>query len=199
MNSNIVTLGAVVLGAILATLGGFVSGQATARLERAQQARAAALLCGELLSSLETILAFAQASHGRADPFGPLTIRIIRAARREIEVYERSREAIFRLSDPLLRASIHGLMLRLSVPMDSLLDEGTWRLANRESLSPGQQADIGRRLQQTFDYLISIRRLIPPLIDKLRPLAQEPFDGFTKLGWDVNAMMGESAGGMADP
>ena len=86
------TLLAVSIGAVLATIGGFIATLLEARLRRLDRERTAALTFGEVLASLRLILRAADEAHGRGEPFGPLTLRLLRGARREVDAYERSND-----------------------------------------------------------------------------------------------------------
>ncbi|WP_157096221.1 hypothetical protein, partial [Methylosinus sp. R-45379] len=113
----------VVVGAVLATAGGFLSGRLAAMAEQRRRARFAAMVGREVLASLQHLVGSLVEIHDRGDPFGRLTMRLVRAARREVSVYERNREAMFELGDDLLRFRLHDLMTRLAIPLDFLIDE----------------------------------------------------------------------------
>src|SRR5450432_3194940 len=77
------TLLAVVVGAVLATFSGIAATQLEAHLKRRERERDAALLFGELLSTLRILLDNAIVTRGRGDPYGAITVRMLRAVRRE--------------------------------------------------------------------------------------------------------------------
>jgi hypothetical protein len=91
------TLWAVIVGAILATVGGFAATQLEAHFRRRERERSAALLFGEVLSVIEIITVLTNETREHGDPFGPVTSRMLRAVRRETEVYERNRESLYDL------------------------------------------------------------------------------------------------------
>ena len=93
------TLWAVILGAILATIGGFVSTTYEASFRRRERERGSALLFGEILSILELMIDMAKAARGRGEPYGTWTMRLLRAVRREAETYERNRESLYDLAE----------------------------------------------------------------------------------------------------
>src|SRR5579859_5871747 len=95
--SNLSTLGQIVLGACLATAGGLAANQLEWRVQTRRRERNAALFFGEILSSFIIILKHAHETKQIGEPFGPLTMRILRSARSEIEIYERNRENILDL------------------------------------------------------------------------------------------------------
>ena len=92
------TVWAVILGAVLATIGGFLSTTFEASSRRREREHGAALLFGEILSVLELIIGMARAARGRGDPYGTWTMRLLRVVRREAETYERNRESLDRKS-----------------------------------------------------------------------------------------------------
>ena len=77
--SNFNTLWAVFLGAILATLGGFVATQAEWILERKRRERNAAIFFGELLTTMNIILTIADETRAVGDPYGPIALRMLRS------------------------------------------------------------------------------------------------------------------------
>ena len=80
---NVSTLGAVVLGAVVATIGSFTASWYERRLLRREREADAALVFAELLRLLSLQIDVVRATHARGDPFGPITIRMTprRAAR----------------------------------------------------------------------------------------------------------------------
>src|SRR5580704_4579749 len=98
------TVWAVVLGAVLATLGGFLATQLEGYFRRRERERGSALLFGELLTVIALLLKISDESRGRGDPYGPLTMRLLRGVQREAETYDRNRESLYDLRDGSLRA-----------------------------------------------------------------------------------------------
>src|SRR5450432_3102624 len=86
------TLIAVILGAILATIGGFVATALERILDRRERERYAAMFFGEVLSTLAIIVRFADETKKIGDPYGPVTMRMLRSARSELDIYDRNRE-----------------------------------------------------------------------------------------------------------
>src|SRR5215472_6137856 len=123
--SNFSTLWSVILGALLATMGGLVGGQLEWFFESRRRERDAALFFAELLSTLKIILDLAVNSRKIGDPYGPITLRFLRSARREIDIYERNRETLYAIRDSDLRARIHTTILRLTMPLDGIFDTST--------------------------------------------------------------------------
>jgi hypothetical protein len=120
--SSLDTLAAVVLGALLATAGGLVAEHYEDQIERRRKERDAARFFGEILAAIDEILDFAFQSQKIGDPWGAVTVRMFRTAKRETEVYERNRERLFDIHDPPLRARIHRHFLLESFPLDAIVD-----------------------------------------------------------------------------
>jgi hypothetical protein len=159
------TLGAVVVGAVLATLSGIAATMLENTFARRRRERDAALLFGEVLSTLKVLLDIANQSRGRGDPYGPITMRLLAAARRELDIYERNREALVEIRKGRLRLDVHSLMVRLSISVDGLLDAGNASIAMRD---------------QGFQFLLGIGREIGPVMERLARLRGEPFDDFMR-------------------
>ena len=168
------TLIAVVAGAVLATIGGFVATLLEARMHRRQRERTAALIFGEILASLRTLVRAVEDAHGRGEPFGPLTMRLVRGARREIEAYDRSRPALSDLRETDLRLSIHSLVTRITLSLDGII-ESTSEIIYRDG---------------SYDYLLSITPGLDVLILRLAPIAGQPITAYQEL---VQAAQGSPA------
>ena len=157
------TLMAVVLGALLATLSGFAATQLESISKRRERERDAALLFGELLSSIGVILEGAAGARGRGDPYGPITMRMLRLARRELNIYDRNREALSDLRDGALRTAIHSVMVRMSLPLDGLIEgEG----------APSQIRDAA------FEFLMESGAEVGPIVERLGKIARHSFAGY---------------------
>jgi hypothetical protein len=122
---NFNTLWPIVMGALLATMGGLAGGQLEAFFERRKREKDAALFFGEVLSTLKILLDLAADTSRIGDPYGAITTRMLRSARREIDIYERNRENLYALSHGDLRARIHTAILRLTMPLDGVFDATT--------------------------------------------------------------------------
>ena len=55
---------------------------------------------GEYLAALKLTVKLADEVRGRGEPYGPVTLQIVRAAQRETQIYDRNRESLF---DVLIR------------------------------------------------------------------------------------------------
>jgi hypothetical protein len=187
------TLWAVVLGAVLATFSGFLANQLEAYMRRRERQRGAALLFGEILSVLELITMLAHEARGRGEPYGPMTMRLLRAVRRETETYERNREALYDLGDAKVRGQIHALMVRVIVSLEGVA-EATVQIEQAEfalrGLDPDHpdRADAQARLEallenreNAFDFAVETVGRAPPVIALLRPMAKQDFGVYASV------------------
>jgi hypothetical protein len=186
---NLSAVWTVLLGAILATGGGFCATQLERHLEHRRRERNAALLFAEVLSMLGIILDLAYESYGRGEPFGPLTLRLLRSARREIDIYDRNRESLFDIRDAALRAKIHTIVLRLAMPIDAVFDTTQEIMAEQVFLKstpnlPELQrheieehvADLRTRRVSSYEFVRETAEGLKGLISSLEPLAQQSFE-----------------------
>ena len=179
---------AVILGALLATAGGFSERQLERMLQRREKERSAALMFGELLNSMRVILRLGDETRGRGDPYGPITMRFVRAARREAEIYDRNRETLLDLHDAALRAQITVLVARIAFSLDGVLDthgEIAATEQNLRSLGPNDsvRAEVEQHLaglketrKTAFDFAIESTEQVGPLLAALSPIAQHTFE-----------------------
>ncbi len=186
---NLSAVWTVLLGALLATGGGFCATQLERYLEHRRRERNAALLFAEVLSTLGIILNMTHETYGRGDPFGPITLRMLRSARREIDIYDRNRESLFDIQDAALRAKIHSIVLRLAMPMDSIFD-ATQEIAAEQmflkttaNLPDLQHQEIEDHIGELrarraggYDYIRETAEGIKGLIASLEPIAQQSFE-----------------------
>ena len=163
------TLAAVVLGALLATVSGVIANLFEARIRRRERERAAALLFGEVLSTLRVVLEGAEAVRGRGDPYGPVTRRMLRTARRELDIYDRNREALMDLQDYRLRADLNRLAVRLAMPLDGMLD----------SFAADGVADEVR--DRSFAFMRQTLQEIAPIVARLGRVAGASFDHYDAM------------------
>ena len=181
------TLWAVILGAFLATIGGFLSTTFEASMRRREREHGAALLFGEILSVLELIVDLAKKARDRGEPYGSYTMRLLRAVRREAETYERNREALYDLRDVRTRAQIHTVMVKLMLGLEGVFDAAERieadSITNRQpGLDPTSKSEVEARLasavferDQAFESLAETVSGIPPIVEVLRPLAKQDF------------------------
>jgi hypothetical protein len=188
ISSGAETLSAVVIGAVLATAGGFFASQLEGFLRRRERERSAALLFGEILSVIGLITTLANDARGRGEPYGPFTLRLISAVRRETDAYDRNRESLYDLRDAKIRAQIHTLMVRLSLTFDGF-HETSAQIAALQGEAIVLDADSSVRAelmarietlaesrQGTFDFAVETVEQIGPLLALLKPLAKQSFD-----------------------
>ena len=175
------TVWAVVLGAVLATLGGFAATQLEAFFRRRERERAAALLFGEILSVVELLLVLADEARGRGDPYGAMTMRLLRAARSETETYDRNRESLYDLRDAPVRAEIHTMMVRITLSMDGAF-EAHDEIALLEAAGVAPESEEAARLERlrearqgSFDFALEAVEAIHKIVAVLRPMARQPF------------------------
>jgi hypothetical protein len=178
------TLIAVVLGAFLATLTGFAATQLETVFARRRRGRDAALLLGEVFSTLALILGSTRNAHGRGDPYGSVTMRMLRAARREMDIYDRNRESLVDLKEAKLRVAIQSVMVRLAMPLDGLLDAGSADRATKDV---------------AFEYLMECAAEIPPLITRLSRLSGHSLDGFKREAARAEAAIAGTDGAAPAP
>jgi hypothetical protein len=164
------TLVAVVVGALLATLSGVAANQLEGFFRRRERERAAALLFGEVLSSLRVILEGAERTRHIGVAYGPVTRRMLHAARREIDIYERNRESLLDLRESGLRVELHALMVRLAMPLDGVIDSFT-----DAGGSDDQARDLG------FEFMVETLGSIPPMVARLGRIAGHRFDHYDRI------------------
>ena len=185
--SNLGTLGQILLGACLATAGGVAANQFEWQVQMRRRERSAALFFGEVLSSVAVILMRAHETKQVGEPFGPLTIRILRSARHELEMYERNRENILDLRDARLRARIYGLTHRIAGPLDGIFD-ATQEIAGLEAQLGSRLLDsedrdqlqkriaaLKERRDATYGYIQEKSAEIATVLKALAPLAGQDF------------------------
>ena len=176
-------LAGVIVGAILATMGGFLSHQVNAAIDQRGRQRNAALLFGEILAVVERIVAAAEQFHAQGADFAPVTLRLLRAARREVEVYDRNREHLFSLANADLRARLHGFMVRLSLPLERLFDDFESYAALCTTAAPecAEAVKLRADMEEAFKFLCDSLPQIPELLKALQPVARYDFEAFRRL------------------
>ena len=90
-------------------------------------------------------------------------MRMLRAARREMDIYDRNRESLIDLKEPKLRVAVQSVMVRLAMPLDGLLDAGSADQATKDV---------------AFGYLMECAAELPPLISRLSRLSGHSLDAF---------------------
>jgi hypothetical protein len=186
---------AVILGAVLATAGGFVATQMERYVEHRRRERNAALFFGELLTTLQIILYHAHNTHGRGDPFGPITLRMLKSARKEIDIYDRNRETLFDLRHGDLRARIQNLIIRITMPIEGVFDATDEILRCQDILRdagaiprPDLEARLASLKEQRdngYDFVIETVQELPGIIRDLEPLAHHSFRKLDEIGRSI--------------
>jgi hypothetical protein len=177
---------AVVLGALLATVGGFAATQMERIVEHRRRERNAALFFGELLTTLQIILRFTKATHGRGDPFGPVTMRMLRAVQKEIEIFDRNRESLFDLRHANLRARIQTIIIRMAMPIDGIFEASAeisrYLIQLKSGVIDEMRAELESRVSelreqrdQGFEFIMEVAAEMPGLTRDLQPLAGQDF------------------------
>lgn len=182
------TLAAVVIGAMLATVGGFAATQMEGFIRRRERERAAATLFGEVLSVLEVVMSLANRARGVGDPYGGFTMRMMRMLKRETEVYDRNRESLYDLRNTKTRALIHGLMARLTFTLEGVFDltdeieranATLLGMAQDDPAWPDAEAELAMLRDQrviVFDAAVEIIEAVKPVVAVLEPLAKQSFE-----------------------
>jgi hypothetical protein len=185
--SNLSTLWAIVIGSVLATAGGLAGSQLERFFERRERERDSALLFAEIFSTLKIIIDFAHDSSKIGDPYGPVTMRMLRAARRELDLYERNREQVYTLHDPKIRGLIHKCTVQLSMPIDGIFDstrelELIEQHIKASGVTEAHRSELEQRLAAIrenrdtgFAFVVQVSEELKPLIDLLAPLARGNF------------------------
>ena len=186
------TLIAVVLGAILATIGGFSATVLERYLDKREREQNAALFFGEVLSTLAIIVRFADETKKIGEPYGPVTMRMLRSARSELDIYDRNRETLFDLRDADLRARIQTLLIRLSMPLDSVIEATeelkTMRAQFKAQSDAAERAEIEERIrteearrESGYAFIVETAAQLKAPISGLEPLARHSFDRIDKI------------------
>jgi hypothetical protein len=150
--------------------------------------RQAALFFGEIMALLGVTVGAAGRARGIGDPYGPVTMRLLRMIRRELDVYDRNRERLFELRDPALRARIHTTLLRTMMGVEGALEAASQ--ANEIEAELKMNPDISgprrdhlqtrfvdqcQRRDGGFDFLIEASEQASKLTKELEPLAKVDF------------------------
>jgi hypothetical protein len=158
-------------------------------VERKRREQHAAQFFGEVLTTLQYILEIAHQTYGRGDPFGPITMRMLRSAKREIDIYDRNRETLYDLHDARLRTRIHALILRINAPLEGVFDTNDEiRIVETQLKSPDFPAIHRDETRARLELLIQSRvagyefamenaEQINGALRELEPIAKHSFDG----------------------
>lgn len=168
LDPNDETLLGVIIGALLASLGGLLSGRYEQHLRRREREQSAAQLFGEILAALKLILRLANEARGRGEPYGAITLTFLKAAERETQIYERNRETLFDVQDAELRARTHLLLLQIILTLDGFF-ETTKAMA--DAARPAEDPRDG-----SFGFLMELHAMIAPLLERYEKIARQTFE-----------------------
>jgi hypothetical protein len=191
--SNLDTIWAIVAGAILATTGGLIATQLEHRFDTKRRERESALFFGEIMTMVRMTAEAAERARGIGDPFGPVTMRLLRMVRRELDVYDRNRERLFELKDPIMRAHIHRTLLRTMMGVDGTIESANEaaeledEILSSPDMAPQRLEVLTRRMEDqkerrnlSFDFLNEMSQSAVDLAKKLEPIARVDFDTLLK-------------------
>ncbi len=186
---NLDTLVAVLVGALLATLGALAVDLVQERLGRRRRQRDAARFFGEIMTSVDQIFDLACESQKIGDPWGAYTQRLFEIVSREASVYERNRERLFDIWDIELRFAINGHILRATVPIASIVQQSDQieaiqaRLDEDETLSDTTRTSLRNRVEKLEGFrevgltaAKSVRAASFEILKKLEELGDVRFD-----------------------
>ncbi|MGA9796258.1 MAG: hypothetical protein WBQ17_12070 [Rhizomicrobium sp.] len=201
--SNFSTVWQVFLGAILATIGGFAATQIEWYFERKRRERDAALLFGELLATLGVLLTLTHRTYGVGDPFGPITVRLLRSAKRELDIYDRNREKLYDIRDARLRAGVHTLVLRINTPLEGVFDAHE-EIAKMETqvrspkIAAEHREELLSRIERlklnrtgSYEAIVENTVELEGIINRLEPYAQHQFRAMRDAGRSVAEQLGQ--------
>jgi hypothetical protein len=191
--SNLDTIWAIVAGAILATTGGLIATQLEHRFDTKRRERESALFFGEIMTMVRMTAEAAERARGIGDPFGPVTMRLLRMVRRELDVYDRNRERLFELKDPIMRAHIHRTLLRTMMGVEGTIESANEaaeledEILSSPDMAPQRLEVLTRRMEDqkerrnlSFDFLNEMSQSAVDLAKKLEPIARVDFDTLLK-------------------
>ena len=195
--SNLDTIWAIVAGAVLATAGGMIATQLEHRVDTRRRERESALFFGEIMTMVRMTAEAAERARGIGDPFGPVTMRLLRMVRRELDVYDRNRERLFELRDPVMRAHIHRTLLRIMMGVEGTIESSTQAAEIEDELlsnpdMPAQRREVlERRMEDqrerrnlSFDFLSEMTQAAVDLAHRLEPIARVDFDTLLQAARD---------------
>ena len=191
--SNLDTIWAIVAGAILATTGGLIATQLEHRFDTKRRERESALFFGEIMTMVRMTAEAAERARGIGDPFGPVTMRLLLMVRRELDVYDRNRERLFELKDPIMRAHIHRTLLRTMMGVEGTIESANEaaeledEILSSPDMAPQRLEVLTRRMEDqkerrnlSFDFLNEMSQSAVDLAKKLEPIARVDFDTLLK-------------------
>jgi hypothetical protein len=180
---NLDTMLAVIIGAMLATIGGLVGEHFEDQIERKRRQRDAARFFGEILGSIDLLVDRAFLSQKFGDPWGPVTMRLFRTAMREAEVYDRNRERLFDIQDCELRSRIHVHVISEIFPLEAII-EGSDNIASITEMLDDDHTltrEKKEKLQERLGVWLNSRRTAVEFIREEREKTGDLCDALEKL------------------
>lgn len=175
------TMVAVTFGALLAVLGGFLAARLEAWISRHERERDAALLLGEIVFTFVMLMKMAAEAKAVGDPYGPITLRMLAAARREADAYDRNRERLTDMREPALRILTHKLMVSITMSLDAIA-ENTRQLATLPAKAPKARAeDLMFQRERSFNFVVETLPQFEGVLAQLSRLAKVSFEGHEAL------------------
>jgi hypothetical protein len=120
-------------------------------------------------------------------------MRLLRMVRRELDIYDRNRERLFELKDPIMRAHIHRTLLRIMMGVEGSIEAATEaaeiedELLSSPDMPPQRRVVLERRMEDqkerrnlSFDFLNEMTQTAVDLAKKLEPIARVDFDTLLK-------------------
>jgi hypothetical protein len=154
---------------VVATLGSFAASWYERASFRREREADAALVFAELLHSLGIHMDVLRRAHSRGDPFGPITLRMAKGVRREVEIYDRNRERLFMVRDAALRLKASTLMARFTFALERILDLS--EVLSAGGLADEERAEMMLGRAQAFEFLVESADAMPALAGAFATLA----------------------------
>ena len=116
------TLIAILVGAVLATLGALFADLYRERGQRKRRERDAAKAFGQILASIISMMRFTVRSQGIGTPWGNLTVRFMQLCLKQGQWFEENLNLLFDIEDVFLRHKIRTYTGALMYPVQSMVD-----------------------------------------------------------------------------
>jgi hypothetical protein len=142
---------------------------------------------------MNIILTLADESRAVGDPYGPITLRMLRSAVKEVDIYNRNRETLFDLRSAELRAKIHTLVLRIVMPADGVFDMSSeighvLTLLKSPGMTLDDRAELEERLERlratrvgAFDTIVESSAQLRTVVRELEPIAKYSYENLDKV------------------
>jgi hypothetical protein len=122
-----------------------------------------------------------------------MTLRLIKAAQREIETYERNRSSLYDLHNSEVRIRIHVVMVQVRLSLEGVLDaslridEAQTKLRQTAAEHPDHLEAtrvlkiLGPERETAFEFTASAAAELEALVKALQPLARVDFDALKRF------------------